>query len=649
MDDTLELFSAFGNVAFALLLALVAGSTSFAVRRLARLRRAGFVLASALLFTVMVVGGASAALDRLGAVPFVIERVDAATITSVRQWRSTQRTLIALASLSPLHRSHVKALFDGPRRITEPFPPSSPAGVVRLRTWLRARGDCALEARLDRRLGDFERAASTGCTRPGAAREAAEAALATGDVARAWSLLEAHRAEVRDGFDARLLALHPAPPDGALSLLPAVAPHERARWACILARIQQRLRGDRDATFWTPMLTSPSVACRILAATAPPRRDAEALRALTRLPTAELRTWSTALAAARVLIAVSGRLDPVPCPSRRIAALDAGWLVRHPSVAAMLRDALRREGCPFVMARVWFPTTQALAAFEAGDPTGQPTTFEDLAVGWQLVDGAWERARTLFDARFSRRRRADLERSFRGALAPLVAWSVARLDRAWADGTPWPQGFSWPSVLTTLDALPRRTGWDHEPVLRAFDIPHHALGTVKRWELDALRVPANHPTLHAWIDYWRTGEFIAPHGAPPWLRDEAMRALVAAVAESDETLLHERLGDATLRNAERLAVVAYRIEARARGALEPWLRRAWGALDPASMPLASWEDALQTLHACALRLRLLTLRRDLETTLVRVRRIRAEGDGFVHAVIDGPRPGSPEPDDDVGE
>ena len=32
-----------------------------------------------------------------------------------------------------------------------------------------------------------------------------------------------------------------------------------------------------------------------------------------------------------------------------------------------------------------------------------------------------------------------------------------------------------------------------------------------------------------------------------------------------------------------------------------------------------------------------------------LRRMRIEGDGFVQAVIDGPRPAPPEPDDDEGE
>lgn len=649
MDDSLELFSAFGNFALAALCLVAAALAWAAARRLPRARRAAVSAAVAAVVAAVFIVAAHVALEGLGAPSLAIERVDATSITSRRRWSAAQRRRVVLASLSPLHRAAVKALFDAPRVVTEPFPPADDAGVARLRGWLRARGDCAREALLDRRLGDFERAADARCERAGAAREAAEAALATGDAARAWTLLEAHRAEVRDGFDARILTLHPSPPDGALSTLPAVPAHERPLWACVLARVQQRLRGDRDAAFWAPMLASPLAACRVLAATAPSRRDPESLRAITRLPLAALRAWPTTLSTARALIAVSGRLDPVLCPARRVAALDAAWLARYPAVAATLRGALRREGCPFVVTRVWFPTTQALAAFEAGDPAGTPTQFEDLAVGWQLVDGAWERVRTMLEPRFSRRRRGALERSFRGSLAPLVAWSVGRLDVAFADGTPWPRDFAWPSVLTSLDGLPRREGWDHEPVLRALDIPHYAVTTVKRWDLDALRVPANHPTLDAWIDYWRTGEFAPPHGAPAWLRDAEMRALAAAVTEGDRAAIRARLGAPTIRNAERLAVVAYRLDARDAGSFEPWLRRAWGSLDPGAMTLAAWEDALQTLRTCALRLRLGAMRRDVEAALVRVRRMRSEGEGFVQAVLDGPRPAPPEPDDDEGE
>jgi len=649
MDASLELFSAFGNVTFAALVALAAALAWRVARSSTRAARVAAPSAVALVVAAGLVASAHLALRGLGAPLLAVERVDGATTVFLRRWSAAQRRLLLRASLSPLHRGAVKALFDAPRRVTEPFPPLDAAGVARLRAWMRARGDCALEALLDRRLGDFERAAAARCDRAGAARESAEAALATGDVERAWTLLAPRRAEVRDGFDARLLTLLPRPDDGALSTLPNVPAHERPLWACVMARVQQRLRGDGDAAFWTPVLASPLAACRILAATAPARRDPEALRALTRLPVAALRAWPATLSAARALLAVSGKLEAVPCPARRVAALDAAWLARYPSLAATLRHELRREGCAFVMTRVWFPTTQALAWFEAGDPDGGAmASFEDLVVGWQLVDGAWDRVRTVLDPRFSRRRRAALARSFRGSLGPVVSWSVGRLDVAWAEGTPWPRGFSWPSALTTLDALPRRDTFAHEPLLRALDLPHYAVRTVKRWDLDTLRVPAHHPVLDAWIDYWRTGEYAPAHDAPTWLRDAGMRAVADATVEGDASAVRERLGAPSLHAAEQLAAVAYRLQGDMR-TFEPWLRRAWASLDPGAAPLGQWEDALQTLRTCALRLRLAGLRRDVEAALVRVRRMRREGDGFVQAVIDGPRPAPPEPDDDEGE
>jgi hypothetical protein len=649
MDDSLELFSAFGNLAFAALVALAAALTWAAARRLPRARRVAAVAVVALVLAAGLIASAHLALRDLGAPTFVVERIAGACFVSVRRWSAPQRVLLVRASLSPLHRRAVKALFDAPRLVTEPFPPLDVAGIARLRGWMRGRGDCASEALLDRRLGDFERAASARCDRTGAARESAEAALATGDVARAWTLLAPRRSEVTDGFDGRLLTLHERPDDGALSTLPRVAPHERPLWACVMARVQQRLRGDRDATFWTPMLASPLAACRILAATAPARRDPDALRALTRLPVAALRAWPTTLSAARALLAVSGKLEAVPCPVRRVPALDAAWLARYPSLAATIRHELRREGCAFVMMRVWFPTTQALASFEAGDPEGGAMeAYEDLTVAWQLTEASWDRVRTLLDPRFSRRRRAGLARSFRSGLGPVVSWSVGRLDAAWADGSPWSRGFAWPSALTVLDALPPRDTFAHEPFLHALDIPHYAVRTVKRWDLDVLRVPAHHPVLDAWIDYWRTGEFAPAHDAPVWLRDDSMRAVADAAAEGDVATVLGRLGPPSLHGAEQLAAVAYRLQGDL-GAFDPWLRRAWGSLDPGAMPLREWEGGLQTLRTCALRLRLASLRHDVEAALVRVRRMRREGDGFVQAVLDGPRPAPPEPDDDEGE
>jgi hypothetical protein len=648
MDDSLELFSAFGNVALALVLALVALAAWAACRRLPRPPRRAIALGAPLAVGATLVVGAHLALAGLGEPQAVIVRIDPAAVTSHLRWTAPQRRRIALASLSPLHRARVKALFDGPRRITGPFPPTDDRGVDRVRAWLRDRGECALTARLDRLLGAFERAAETRCERPGAVREAAEAALALGDVARAWATVEGHREAIGDGFDGRLLALHPRPPEAALATLPATSSRERALWACVFARLEQRVRDDRDPARWTPLLASPLAACRILAATAPPRRDAEALRALHQLPAQALRAWPSTLTTARSLLALSGAVTPLPCPARHAAALDGAWLARYPDVAATLRGALAREPCPLTVTRQWFPVTQALAAFEADDPTspGLPR-HEDLTVAWQLVDLAWERARTTLDPRLTRRRRAALERSFRGALAPVVAWSVGRLDAAWADGSPWPRGFTWPSVLLALDAQPRRESGDLEAILRAFTIPHHAVSSMKRWDHEALRAPANHPTLDAWIDYWRTGEFAPPHAAPSWLRDDAMRALAAAVEESERALVIARLGEPSLRNAERLSVIAYRLAGDHRP-LEPWLRRAWASLEPSTLPLAAWEDALHTLHTCALRLRLATLRSDLEAALLRVRRLRREGDGFVQAVLDGPRPEAV-PDDDERE
>jgi hypothetical protein len=650
MYDSLELFSAFGNVAFAAL-ALLASALTFTLSawfvRAPRRAALAASLTAALVTAAALTASAAHALRTLGDASVEVERADATKITSLRRWTVAQQRRIALASMSPLHRGAVRRLFERPLRFEEPFPPADPASLARLRAWTRARGECGLDALLDRRDGDFERAASTPCARPDGARQAAEAALATGDVERAWSLIATSRAAVHDGFDARLLTLLARPPSDALATLPAVPAHERPAWACVMERLRQRALGDRDVEVWTPLLASDSAACRILAATAPARRDAASLRALSRLPIPAQRAWRTQLTASRVVIALSGRLDPVPCLSRRIAAVDAAWLARYPSIAEdLLRDA-RDEGCAFVMDRVWFPAMQSVAWNAWGDPE-RPSMepFEDLIVGWQLVDGAWDRMHTLLDPRFTRSKRAQLERAFRNALGPVSSWAVARLDVAWAGGEAWSGGFSWPSVMASLDALPRREGWDHEPMLRAHDIPHYAVRLAKRWDLDVARVPAHNPVLDAWVDYWRTGTFAPAHDAPPWLRDASMLRVAAAADEGDARDVLRALGDPTIQHAEQLAVVAYRLRGDT-ARFEPWLRRAWGSLDPFAAPLATWEDALQTLRTCALRLRIAGLRRDVEAALVRVRALRHDRDGFIQAVLDGPRPAPPPTDDDA--
>lgn len=649
MDDTLSLVWALGDIAFALALvftALVAlGVTSW--RKAPWRTRITASLGAAAVAGAGIVGAAHWKLRTLGEPHVDIERVETTSITSARRWSLSQRRALMFVALSPPHRVTVKRILDRPPREVSPFPPLDDAMMARLRARLRATGDCEHEALLDRRLGDFERAMATTCARPAARREAAEAALATGDAPRAWELIATARETVHDGFDGRLLTLIDRPPTEALAVEPAVPAHERPMWRCVTERLRQHALGDQDAEVWTAALESDSAACRILAATSPARRDPASLRALFRLPVPAQRAWSSALTASRVLLAVDGRLDPVPCLTRRVAAMDGAWIARYPALADTLLRAVRDEGCAMVMDRVWFPAMQARAWNEWGDPE-RPSldAFEDLIVGWQLIDGAWDRMRQTLDARFTRSRRATLARSFRASFGPLAAWAVGRLDAAWADGTSWPRGFSWSSVLFTFDAITARRGWDYESMLRAHDIPHYAIDGVKRWDLDEPRVPSHNPALSAWIDYWRTGTFAPPHDAPRWLHDDGMQRVVTA-AESDAGAVLRALEAPSLEHAERLAVVAYRLRGDTR-IFEAWLRRAWGSFDPFAHTLGEWEDALRTLRTCALRLRLPALRSELEATLTRVRRLRRAGDPFVQIVLDGPRP-QPTPEDNEGD
>lgn len=647
MSDTLALAFAFGDVAFwagfALLALAALGGAS--VARLPWRRRGVVALAVALAYALAVTLVARGELAAMGEAVVELERVDDASLTTLRRWSPAQVRALRIASLSPLHRGAVKRLLDAPPRATRPFPPADEATTRELRAWLRARGDCAHEALLDRRLGDFERAASSRCAQPGAARRAAEAALAMGDVERAWGLVAPDRARVHDGFDGRLLAAMERPSLEDLARAPAAPARELPMWGCVVARLRQRALGDGDGDVWAPLLESDSAPCRILAATAPARRDALALRALVRLPPTAQRAWSSALTAARVLINTGGKVPPVLCPQRRVAALDGAWLARYPALAEALLVNVRDESCALVHDRVWFPAMQARAWGAWADPE-RPSVdaFEDLIVGWQLVDGAWERMRTVLDARFTRARRAQLARSFNAALAPLAAWAVDRLDVAWAEGASWPRGYSWASVNATLDGLTPRRGFAYEAMLRGHDIPHYAIDGARRWDLDAVRVPAHNPTLSAWIDYWRTGTYAPPHDAPAWLRDDAMQGLVAAVEEGDGDGAARALGEPNAHNAERLAVVSYRLRGDGRR-YEPWLRRAWGSVEPFAGALGAWERDLQTLRTCALRLRLPALRSELDRAIAGVRRARRGSDPFVQAVLDGPRP-QPAVDDD---
>ncbi len=124
-----------------------------------------------------------------------------------------------------------------------------------------------------------------------------------------------------------------------------------------------------------------------------------------------------------------------------------------------------------------------------------------------------------------------------------------------------------------------------------------------------------------------------------------MQRLVAAVEEGDGDGAARALGEPTAHNAERLAVVAYRLHGDS-GRFEAWLRRAWGSVDPFAGPLGAWEGDLQTLRTCALRLRLPALRSELDRAIVGVRRARRGSDPFVQAVLDGPRPPPTVVDDD---
>ncbi len=364
MYDSLELFSAFGNVVFAAIVLLASGGT-FA---LARRRAAGSLLPSlaaaavaALSTAAVVMASAEWSWRHLGPPAVDIETADLTRVVSLRRWSVSQQRRIAWASISPLHRADVRAIFQRPLRVEERFPPEDPASRARLRAWASRRLRCELEAALDRRDGDFERAASTQCARPGGARQAAEAAFAMGDVERAWTLIAPARSDVHDGFDARLLTLLDRPPLDALATPPAVPARERAMWLCVMERLRQHALGDRDAEVWTPLLASDSAACRILAATSVSRRDTASLRSLTRLPAAALRAWRAPRSAARARIAVSGRLDPMLCPARRVAAVDAAWLSRYPTLAEELLRGSRGEGCAYVMDRGWFPAMHALA------------------------------------------------------------------------------------------------------------------------------------------------------------------------------------------------------------------------------------------------------------------------------------------------
>ncbi len=648
MDDSLAVFCAFGNFAFAafvLLTALVALAVSSITRRTWRVRAVSSLLAALAVGAALVVSG-GLAMRSVGDPLRDVERVDARTFTTRRRWTNAQGWQLRRASMSPLHRGAVKALLDAPARVEASFPPADERTLAAVRAWARAHGRCDLDVRLDRALGDFERARSAHCETPEGLRAASEAAFAMGDVDGAFARIAPVRSTVHDGWDVRLLALRAHPTMADLDAEPATPAHEATLWRCVRERLRQRALGDRDATVWDAMLTSDVPQCRMLAATAPARRDAMALRAITRLPPTAQRTWRAALASSRALIAVSGRVEAVPCLSRRVPTPDAAWLARYPSFAEEMLRAVSHEGCAFAVDRLWFPAMRARAWAAWGDPVrGDMAPFEDLIVGWQLVDNDWEKMRTLWDSRYTRRRRSALERAFRESLLPVSSWAVARLDAQWAAGNAWPMGFSWMSVQRMLDELPARRGWDHEAVLRSHDIPHYAIDTARRWDLDVVRVPAHNPILDAWVDYWRTGSYAPAHDAPAWFHDASMRAVVEAAREGEAREVLRALGDATIPHAEQLAVVAYRTRGDT-AVFEAWLRRAWGSFDASAAPLATWEEALQTLRTCAMRLRLPVLRGEVEAALVRVRAMRAQADGMVLAVLDGPRPAPPPPDED---
>ncbi len=153
MYDSLELFSAFGNVVFgALLLVAFAATYGLAAwRGVARVRAliAGLIAASSL--AVALIASSAQALHVLGDAAAEVERADATRVVWLRRWTKHQQRLIARASLSPAHRATVRRLFERPLRFEEPFPPRDARSLARLRAWSRSHGECALDVILDRR------------------------------------------------------------------------------------------------------------------------------------------------------------------------------------------------------------------------------------------------------------------------------------------------------------------------------------------------------------------------------------------------------------------------------------------------------------------------------------------------------------------
>ena len=90
MDDSLELFSAFGNVAFALVLAVAAGAGWTSLRRSSRSRRWAIATLAAMCVGVALIFGAHLALAAIGEPEQVIVGVEPATITTHRRWTPSQ-------------------------------------------------------------------------------------------------------------------------------------------------------------------------------------------------------------------------------------------------------------------------------------------------------------------------------------------------------------------------------------------------------------------------------------------------------------------------------------------------------------------------------------------------------------------------------
>jgi hypothetical protein len=591
-----------------------------------------------------------------------------------RVWTREDRRRLALAALSPLLRSKVRAQRAREEELETAFPPMRPEEAERVAGTLRGNGDCLHEAELRLRTGRPAEALALadGCADPAAkdiARESRCLLRPCDGSSCALSYLADEPRRAR--WSAVLGALNAGSGCGAESPRVSDPGPVDAEVDAVGCAITTLLRdptlpeGSRvtplPAARWDDLLAHGDVSCRVLGATRAARRDAASLGALAdarRDPSPAVRSL---LAHARIYLSLtgidSGRITGPLCPARTLPSEpDADFLSAHPALALAFVRAAAAGQCAWVSDRVYFPAVTALGRFlsQAAVPDdamrcgGARCPPETDARGWMWqVDAAraqrtvlrfWDTALHRLDARYTPRRRADFEATSARVLEGLPRYAVTALDAGFAQDGHWPGDFAWSSVLRAMDGLRSPAEWSLRSYPEARGLHGFQMDRGTVWGAPEARSQERAAVLASLVDYWRTGVWAPARDAPAVYRSARMQRVVEAAAGWNTDDVLRVIGPPDAEGVEVLAAVAYRLTGR-RPSAAHWLRSAIGYSVPSSRTAAAQVLHLARVVTAARRMRLPEVAAEAESLRAAALDALMSRDPWVSAVLDVSRGG----------